>query len=524
MGFVLEDYDYCNPAYGIKGNMTLDRNGRHIYDYYEEVEQLGAGAVGTVSCVRQKQLPPKNFNCVKGCGWLFNQLALSRKRQSIYHESKSESFFALKSIQIHRIYEHRLHDLRNEIDILKALDHPNIVRAYDVFESRREIYIIMEKCSGGDLSSRLPYKEHDVSKILNRILSALVYMHDKGVVHRDLKFANILFENDSPEAEIKIIDFGLAKKFSPEESIMNRRVGTLYTMAPEVIEGLYTSQADMWSVGVITFMLLANAIPFYDRSNNRKTVIDKIMRCDYNFNDAIWEEISKEGKDFVRCLIHKEPDIRLNAREAQQHTWQLSGRSNHPSALNLEKLHDNMLTYIDSSELKKITLMFVAHISQAEEIIELRDLFYQYDTDRNGCLSLREFKNSLQALNYSDELINDMFREVDVGGDGLIFYTEFIAATLESLGVVEEDRLLKAFDRIDRDNTGYITRKNLRQLLGKGYTAEKVEKLIEQVDEKGDGKISYDEYLKVFNNQTRKERNSIVVQMEDELKTVPNLT
>jgi len=249
------------------------------------------------------------------------------------------------------------------------------------------------------------------------------------------------------------------------------------------------------------------------------------MQCDYNFNDPIWEQkISEEGKDFVRCLLLKEPSIRLNARAAQQHTWQLSRMSDSRSTLNLEKLHDNLLVYKESSDLKKIALMFVAHISQPEEIMELRDLFYKYDTDRNGCLSMKEFKNALQTLNYSDELIDDIFHQVDVGGDGSIFYTEFIAATLESHGVIEEDRLLKAFDRIDRDDTGYITRKNLRQLLGKAYTAGKVEKLIEQVDETGDGKISYDEYVKIFNIQTRKEINDIVVKMEDELKTVPNST
>jgi serine/threonine protein kinase len=145
--------------------------------------------------------------------------------------------YAMKSIHLNRVQDSAfLTELRNEIAILKQLDHPHIVRAIETFEHRNQIFIVMELCSGGDLYSRDPYTEEDCARIVSSILSAIAYMHSKNILHRDLKFENVLFVNDHPKAEIKLIDFGLSKVYG-DNTELTEGVGTIYTMAPEVLRG-----------------------------------------------------------------------------------------------------------------------------------------------------------------------------------------------------------------------------------------------------------------------------------------------
>jgi serine/threonine protein kinase len=166
--------------------------------------------------------------------------------------------YAMKSIHLNRVTDATfVTELKNEIAILKKLDHPHIVRAMETFEHRNQIFIVMELCSGGDLYSRDPYTEEAAARIVSSILSALSYMHEHNVAHRDLKYENILFVNDSPTAEVKLIDFGLSKVYG-DNAQLTEGVGTIYTMAPEVLKGNYTQISDVWSIGVIAYMLLSS--------------------------------------------------------------------------------------------------------------------------------------------------------------------------------------------------------------------------------------------------------------------------
>ena len=163
--------------------------------------------------------------------------------------SNNEIVYAMKSIHLEQLGDQTyIDELRNEIALLKDLDHPNIVRAIETFEYKGKISIIMELCSGGDLYTREPYTELEAARILSSILSAVAYMHSRRVVHRDLKFENVLFVNLSPLSDVKLIDFGLSKVYKDSRKITDV-VGTVYTMAPEVIMGDYTEKADIWSIG-----------------------------------------------------------------------------------------------------------------------------------------------------------------------------------------------------------------------------------------------------------------------------------
>ena len=182
----------------------------------------------------------------------FGDSSFSQRSSSLSLSQSSaevgEIIYAMKSIHLEQFTQQIFIDeLRNEIAILKNLDHPNIVRAIETFEFRGKISIVMELCSGGDLYARDPYSEAEAARIVSSILSAIAYMHSRKIVHRDLKFENVLFVNTSPMSDVKLIDFGLSKVY------VDRRFtdicGTIYTMAPEVILGQHTEKADMWSIG-----------------------------------------------------------------------------------------------------------------------------------------------------------------------------------------------------------------------------------------------------------------------------------
>jgi calcium-dependent protein kinase len=485
---------------------------------YEVLQVLGEGSIGAVSRVRVRPeaIGGSAYNSDhddSGCFGCCLPKSNGKNRLPISDRNVKVEY-AMKSIQLRRISADFVEELRNEVEILRNLDHPNIVKAYETYDSSKQIYMIMELCSGGDLYARSPYSEKESAKHIGKLLSALKHMHDRGIIHRDLKFENIMFENNSPNAEIKLIDFGLSAKFSETNPYLYDGVGTIYTMAPQVLQGVYTKRADLWSVGVITFVLLCGEKPFYHRK--RRKVIDKIMRCDYNFNHPGWKSISNEAKEFVTSLIEMDPKKRLSAQEALDHKWQgkafpLSDRK--PSIKTMQDVENNLLTFSNTSELRKLALVMVAHHSSTEEISELRKAFDQYDTANDGIISYDEFEKALEGSSFSDAEVKKAFESLDINNTGTILYTEFLAAALDAQGYIEEERIANAFDRIDSDDTGYISRKNLLDILGQNCPPERVDELIAEADDNKDGKISFDEFL-AHCRKNRNERQKEILRLE----------
>mmetsp|Transcript_33167 Transcript_33167/g.65669 ORF Transcript_33167/g.65669 Transcript_33167/m.65669 type:complete len:657 (-) Transcript_33167:67-2037(-) len=435
--------------------------------------------------------------------------------------------YALKTIQLNRVSEAFLKELRNEVEILKSLDHPNIVRPVEVFESarNRRLFVVMKLCSGGDLYSRDPYTETAAANIVGKIMCALRYMHSRNIMHRDIKYENIMFEHQGPDAEVKLIDFGLSAKYMPSDPHVSGTIGTIYTMSPEVLGKRYTSKADLWSMGVVAYMLLSSRLPFY--GNDRRKIISRIKKCKYNFNDMAWRTVSDHAKTFVRSLLQADPDLRPTASGAMQHKWirthyRLSKR--YPGDHIMEQMPDAIQNFTGLPNIKKMALMLVAHNSTTAEIGDLQQVFDQYDSNNEGYITRAEFKEAMSKFGdrYSEEDINKMFSGLDFDESGKICYTEFLAATIETCGYIEEERLAEAFDRLDCDGSGYISKKNLREILGKNYTEKKVNHLIAEADFRQDGRISYDEFLMLFREDVRhtgKESMRMCVSYTDLLNT-----
>jgi len=345
--------------------------------------------MGAVHMVRKKHSDPSQLGSFKKTNSFSSPVASSSERASdpgtprsgnvpTRRSTTTTGLFALKSIQLARMSEEFILELKNEIDILKSLDHPNIVKPTEVFHRKRQINVVMELCAGGDLYTRDPYTETQAASITGQVLSAISYMHSRNITHRDLKFENIMFENTSPDAAIKVIDFGLSKKYCPDSPHLIEGVGTIYTMAPQVLRGFYTSQADLWSMGVIAFMLLCGEQPFTGRK--RRHVIDKIMRCQYGFGAQRWKTLSKESKDFVEHLIEMNPKTRWNADQALTSPWMTKvytadERAADPAVL--AGAATSLKKFGEHGHLAKMALMVIAHQSTTEEVLELRKVFDQ---------------------------------------------------------------------------------------------------------------------------------------------------
>jgi serine/threonine protein kinase len=354
-------------------------------------------------------------------GYYFPEGEFAEHFPSQHHTFLAPMYFALKEIDLTMVAEDKLDQLKNEVEILKTLDHMNIIKAYETFQapSAKRLMIVMELCTGGDLHARFPYTEDEAAHITQQILSAVSYMHAQNIIHRDLKLENIMFEDTHPDAAIKVIDFGLSKEYSQETHILSERVGTLYSMSPETMLGDYTSQADLWSIGVITYMLLAQGQkPFEGKTP--KQMVAKVLLGKYSFeDDALWESISDQAKQFIGALLVVKPEERLTATQAMQHAWLHSETAvRHRRRLSCtdevfkERVLDAIVEYADSGEFLKLALNVIAKKSTTSEIYDLRKVFREFDTRNTGTLDLNEFKAALARFNYAEADVEKIFHKI----------------------------------------------------------------------------------------------------------------
>ncbi|KAL0043658.1 hypothetical protein WJX79_011123 [Trebouxia sp. C0005] len=221
--------------------------------------------------------------------------------------------------------ENTREDIFKEIDILVGMNHENVIFLKEYFEEGNKVYLITELLTGGELLDavleRGSYNEADARLSFVQLLRGIEYLHSKGVVHRDLKLENLLLATPNDIHKVKIADFGLAKKAA--ESAMATICGTPQYVAPEVIQGtpglIYSPAVDLWSAGVVLFILLGGYPPFYDESE--PALFDQIRKGKFSFDDPVWDAVSDSAKSLVRELLTTNPSKRLTASQALRHTW-----------------------------------------------------------------------------------------------------------------------------------------------------------------------------------------------------------
>jgi calcium-dependent protein kinase len=349
------------------------------------------------------------------------------------------------------------------------------------------------------------YTEREACLLMKQIIGAIEYCHNNGIVHRDLKPENLLYLKEGTEEDnpIKIADFGLSQSINLKK-VLSSKVGTSYYVPPEILAGNYNEKCDIWSSGIILYILLSGEPPF--NGPNDETIFARIKSYKYDFPESKWSKISVEAKDLIsKMLIHE--DKRLSASQVLEHPWFDLIKN---EKITFEKLHfgkDNFFKeYKDSNQLKKIVLLYIASKLEENEILDLKNLFKAFDKDENGQIDYKEFEQGLLELNSKDlnkEEIRQYFNDIDADNNGKIDYTEFIAATLQKQIFLKKETLFEAFSALDSDRDCKITKAELMKTLRLQPKEDKFAiKLIELADKNGDGVIDYKEFLQMmgFNN------------------------
>jgi len=405
---------------------------------------------------------------------------------------------AVKSIEVKTVRNMQRFD--REIAIAKQLDHPNVARLYETFREGQFIYLVMELCLGGELFDRIVdeapagFDEIKAAQYVRQMLSAICYLHAHNFAHRDVKPENFLFHSKKADSQLKLIDFGLASTFTATTR-MTTKAGTAYYVAPEVLAGSYNQKCDVWSCGVIAFILLCGYPPFFGDTDPE--ILKKVKEGNFEFKSPEWDKISSGAKNIVTQMLTKDADLRPEAEGLLSAPWLTFKGAPAPGPVGTGFLR-KLQSFQACTKLKKVALTVVATQLQDSDISNLQCIFKTLDTNGDGSLSAEEIRQGLQKQDVEvPEGLEDLLKSVDTNGNGSINYCEFLAATIEKHLYMRRDVLWSAFRTLDRDGDGHISKEELLDVLnGEGvrdsFGQAKVEKMIREVDSAGIGSINFE--------------------------------
>jgi len=455
------------------GNM--DRSLRNITDEYEIHEIVGKGQYGIC-------------------------------RRAVRRSTGNE--VAVKSISKLKIRsEEERSEVEREIAIMRHLEgHENIVKLFDVFEDRTHIHLVMELCKGGELFDQIitkgHYSEKEAAELVRTMLLVIRHMHSLGVMHRDLKPENFLFD----KATMKATDFGLSSFLSPQQRL-DECVGSSYYIAPEVLKRDYSVEADVWSAGVILYILLCGSPPFYGA--NDKEILQKILKYKdggINFHFKPWPQISDGAKECVLMMLKRDARSRGTAEQILSHPWMReNGTASEKPIAN--EVVSRLKKFIKMSKLQRMVTRMIAEMLSPAEVHGLKTLFQKLDKDSDGVITVDELRIGLKEWGYGNEgleyEVQSMMAKLDMDGSGTIDLEEFMCATMNRCQLEMEENLLQAFQQIDTDGNGLLTREELQNALVKFglFEAGDIDEILEEADQNHDGLIDYSEFASTLGSE-----------------------
>ncbi|RWR80342.1 calcium-dependent protein kinase 10-like protein [Cinnamomum micranthum f. kanehirae] len=455
---------------GLQIDSVLQRKTGNLKDIYSLGRKLGQGQFGTT------------YLCV---------------------EKSTGKEHACKSIAKRKLTtEEDVEDVRREIQIMHHLaGHPNVISITGAYEDGVAVHVVMELCAGGELFDRIiqrgHYSERKAAQLARVIVGVVEACHSLGVMHRDLKPENFLFVNQMEESPLKTIDFGLSMFFKPGD-IFTDVVGSPYYVAPEVLRKRYGPECDVWSAGVIIYILLCGVPPFW--AETEQGIFEQVLHGDLDFLSDPWPSISESAKDLVRKMLVRDPKNRLTAHQVLCHPWvQVDGVA--PDKPLDSAVLSRLKQFSAMNKLKKMALRVIAESLSEEEIAGLKEMFKMIDADNSGQITFEELKAGLKRVgaNLKESEIYALMEAADVDNSGTIDYGEFIAATLHLNKIEREDHLFAAFSYFDKDGSGYITPDELQQACEEfGIEDVQLEDMIREVDQDNDGRIDYNEFVEMM--------------------------
>ncbi|KAJ7532081.1 hypothetical protein O6H91_14G071300 [Diphasiastrum complanatum] len=413
----------------------------------------------------------------------------------------SGQLYACKTISKRKLLNQAdVEDVRREVQIMHHLfGHENIVELKGAYEDKQSVHLVMELCEGGELFDRIiargHYSERAAAGMCRTIVKVVQICHSLGVMHRDLKPENFLLANKKEDSPLKATDFGLSVFFKPGD-IFTDLVGSAYYVAPEVLRRSYGPEADVWSAGVILYILLSGVPPFW--AETEQGIFDAILHGTIDFYSDPWPSISSGAKDLVKKMLKHDLKERYTAVDVLKHPW-IREDGEAPDAPLDNAVLSRMKQFSAMNKLKKLALKVIAESLSEEEIVGLKEMFRNMDTDDSGTITFEELKSGLARLgsNLAEHEVRQLMQAADFDGDGTIDYLEFITATMHLNKMEKEDHLYSAFQYFDEDKSGYITMEELEQALVKHGMGdpETIKDIIREVDTDHDGRINYDEFV-----------------------------
>ncbi|KAK8937735.1 Calcium-dependent protein kinase 8 [Platanthera guangdongensis] len=409
--------------------------------------------------------------------------------------------FACKSISKNKLRTAvDVQDVRREVEIMRRMPpHHNLVFLKDTYEDADAVHIVMELCEGGELFDRIVsrghYTERAAAAVTKTIVEVVQVCHKQGVIHRDLKPENFLFANKKETAALKAIDFGLSVFFKPGQRF-NEIVGSPYYMAPEVLKRNYGPEIDVWSAGVILYILLCGVPPFW--AETEQGVAQAIIRSVINFKRDPWPKVSESAKDLVKKMLDPDPKQRLSAQQVLDHPWLQNGK-NAPNVNLGETVKARLLQFTVMNKFKKRALRVVADHLSIEEVADIKEMFMKFDSNNDGRITFEELKFGLHKLGHPvpDADVQILMDAADVDADGTLEFGEFVAMSIHIKKLGNDEHLRKAFAYFDRNKSGYIEIEELSEAmqddLGPNH-AEVINAIVADVDADKDGRISYEEF------------------------------
>nr|XP_017246286.1 PREDICTED: calcium-dependent protein kinase 24-like [Daucus carota subsp. sativus] len=456
-------------------NILKDASGNDIFSHYKFGRELGRGEFGVT------------YECMK---------------------IETGEKMACKKISKEKLRtEIDVQDVRREVDIMRRLpSHPNIISFKDVFEDKEAIYLVMELCKGGELFDRIVsrghYSERGAARVTKTMIEVVKVCHEHGVIHRDLKPENFLYASEDENAPLKAIDFGLSIFFEPGQNF-REIVGSPYYMAPEVLRRNYGPEVDIWSSGVILYILLCGVPPFW--AETEQGIAHAIVRGRLSFKREPWPKVSEDAKELVKGMLDPNPFSRMSIEEVLGHRW-IQNADKVPDISLGNDVKTRIQQFSLMNKFKKKVLGVVATTLPDEQIQDIKDMFHMWDTDKNGDLTLEELKSGLinNGHNVSDLDVQSLMEAADLDGNGTLDIDEFVTIAVHIKKISSDEQLKQVFSTFDKNQSGYIEFEELKEALFEGHQEPNCEQVVYEIirdaDLDKDGRISYPEFAAMMKN------------------------
>ena len=366
----------------LTNSTIIGENNSDPENDYKKIEKLGQGACGVVYEIK-------------------NRITDIVRAMKIVKKNSKRSIEEEKEIL-------------NEENILRTMDHPNIVKIFEFYSNDENYSIIMEHCKGGSLIKEImangPFDENYTAYVMYQIFSAIHYYNGLNIIHRDLKPENILIAHKNKSnnyPNIKICDFGMSKMVSKQSS-EKTVVGSLYYVAPEVLNKNYNEKCDLWSCGVIMYFLLTKKVPFSSAFNNE--IIEKIKKGEYDTKSPPLDKLSPNALDLMQKLLTIDVNKRINIQEVLNHPWfkEQNSKELYNKILDekiAQRLLNNLKKYKKNSIIQETALAYLVHnFPQMKDVVNACKLFNQIDVNGDGKINQQEFLKGLQGRINSDTL------------------------------------------------------------------------------------------------------------------------